>query len=399
MSKLVLVLNCGSSSVKFAIMNADTGEAALSGIAEGIGSDNSGLKYELDGEKHKVNLPPSCNHRQALDEINAIISQNETLKQSIVAVGHRVVHGGEKFKQAVLVDDDVAKAIDSCSHMAPLHNPANLLGIENAKRAFSSLEHVAVFDTAFFQSMPAHAFIYPLPYSLYEEHGIRRYGFHGTSHQYVSGKAAEWFDKPSAETNLVTAHLGNGCSITAIRGGKAIDTSMGFTPLEGLVMGTRSGDVDPSVILYLQEQLNKPEEEVSKILNKQSGLLGISQLSNDCRALQEAIDEGNELAKLALDIFCYRLAKYIGAYAAIVGKLDALVFTGGIGENSAYVRETAMKHLEHMGFTLSAKLNDEVRFGKAGLINAEGSTPILVMPTNEELVIARETLSCTGQPS
>ncbi len=395
MSKLVLVLNCGSSSVKFAIMNADSGEAALSGIAEGIGSENSAMKYEFEGEKQAVALPSSCSHKDALEAINNVISKYDELKQSISAVGHRVVHGGEKFKQAVLVNDEVKAAIQACSHMAPLHNPANLHGIEDAQSAFASLEHVAVFDTAFFQSMPAHAFIYPLPYSLYEDHGIRRYGFHGTSHQYVSGKAAEWFEKDISATNVVTAHLGNGCSITAIRGGKAIDTSMGFTPLEGLVMGTRSGDVDPSVILYLQEQLDMPEEQVSKILNKESGLLGISQLSNDCRELQQAIESGNELARLALDIFCYRLAKYIGAYTAIVGKLDALVFTGGIGENSSYVRQNTVKHLEHINYKLDENLNEDVRFGKAGLINSEGSIPMLVMPTNEELVIARETLNCT----
>lgn len=393
MKQDIIVLNCGSSSIKFAILNATTGDTQLSGIAESLGNDTASLSYKVEGQKHSISLVSGASHEQALAEIQKVINAQPAVP---VAVGHRVVHGGETFKQAVVIDDSVKQAIADHAVMAPLHNPANLAGIESAQRAFPDLPHVAVFDTAFFQSMPKHAYLYALPKSLYEEHGIRRYGFHGSSHQFVSDKAATLLNKPLDNTNLITAHLGNGCSVAAIRGGKAVDTSLGFTPLEGLVMGTRCGDLDPSLPGILASMLNMSMSEVDGLLNKSSGLLGLSGLSNDCRALEKAAENGDEDAALALHIFCYRLAKYIGAYMVVTGPLDGLVFTGGIGENSAFIRQTTISFLTHMGFALDQTKNLEARFGQSGDI-ASGPTPILVIPTNEEWVIAKEALILSSQ--
>lgn len=274
--------------------------------------------------------------------------------------------------------------------MAPLHNPANLAGIKSAQLAFPALPQVAVFDTAFFQTLPSQAFLYALPHSLYKDHGIRKYGFHGTSHYFVSGRAAALLNKACEKCNLITAHLGNGCSISAIRQGKAIDTSMGFTPLEGLVMGTRSGDIDPSLPSFLINQLGYSAKQVTVLLNKESGLYGISELTNDCRELEKQANLGNAQAQLALDMFCYRLVKYIGAYMAVVGKLDALVFTGGIGENSSYIRNKVVLQLSHLGLVINDKLNQEMRFGRSGAIHEKGSKAILAVATNEEWVIAQD---------
>jgi acetate kinase len=275
--------------------------------------------------------------------------------------------------------------------MAPLHNPANVKGIKSAQLAFPHLPHVAVFDTAFFQTLPPHAYLYALPYTLYTEHGIRAYGFHGTSHYFVSQRAAHMLNKDYATCNLITAHLGNGCSIAAIKQGKAIDTSMGFTPLEGLIMGTRSGDIDPSVPGFLINQLGYTATEVDTLLNKASGLKGISQLTNDCRELEQQASKGNLQAQLALDMFCYRLVKYIGGYMAVVGPLDALVFTGGIGENSSYIRSKVIQQLAHLGLVINEGLNAEMRFGKSGIISNKNSVCVMAIPTNEELVIAQDT--------
>lgn len=387
MKQTVIVLNCGSSSVKFAIVDANTGEASLSGIAENMGNDNAALSYKVSGEKHSVSLPSGASHELALDEIQKIIAQQSG---EPIGVGHRVVHGGERFKSAVVIDDDVKQAIDKHAIMAPLHNPANLMGIESAQKAFPTLTHVAVFDTAFFQTMPEHAYMYALPRKLYTEHGIRRYGFHGTSHQYVSDVAAEKLGKAKPEVNLITAHLGNGCSVSAIKHGQAVDTSLGFTPLEGLIMGTRCGDLDPSLPGILCQQLDMDIKEVDTLLNKSSGLLGISETSNDCRTLEEQAKDGNKTAKLALHMFCYRLAKYIGAYLVAAGPIDALVFTGGIGENSAFIRKTTVNMLSHLGFSLDEEKNLAARFGNSGDVSS-ALTPIWVIPTNEEWVIARET--------
>lgn len=395
MHSFVLVLNCGSSSVKFAIIDANIGNEPLSGLAEKLGASDSQLTFEYQQKRHQQKLPANCDHLQALSVIEQVIKDYPKLHQQLVAVGHRVVHGGETFTAASLIDEAVKETIQQTSHMAPLHNPANLQGIRSAQTAFADLPHVAVFDTAFFQSMSKVAYLYALPYELYREHGIRRYGFHGSSHQFVSQQAADMLSKPLNECNLITAHLGNGCSIAAIRGGKAIDTSLGFTPLEGLVMGTRCGDIDPSLPGYLQQTLGYSVEQVDNLLNKASGLLGISELSNDCRTLEQHAEQGNELAQLALQVFCYRLAKYIGAYLVAAGKLDALVFTGGIGENSAFVRQATLSHLAHLGFELDTQANLDNRFGQSGAIHVANTQCTLVIATNEEWVIAQQALQLT----
>ena len=308
-----------------------------------------------------------------------------------IAIGHRVVHGGEKFKQAALVDDSVLKAIEDYASMAPLHNMANLKGIVTAQEAYPDLPHVVVFDTSFFQTLPQKAFIYALPMSLYREHGIRRYGFHGTSHKFILDSMAKILEKPVSDTSIISAHLGNGCSVSAIEKGVAVDTSLGFIPLEGLVMGTRCGDLDPSLPGTLQKKLGKTADEISDLLNKQSGLLGISELSNDCRTLEDAALEGHEGALLAIEIFCYRLAKYIAGYMVAVPTLDAIVFTGGIGENSSLIRETTMGYFAHFGISLDEQRNTDARFGQGGKITADtASTAVYVVPTNEEWVIAAE---------
>ncbi|MEC7360232.1 MAG: acetate/propionate family kinase, partial [Pseudomonadota bacterium] len=311
MKKEVIVLNCGSSSVKFAIIDADTGEAGLSGIAEALGNSDASLSYKLNGKKEKRALPEKAGHTEALSAISEVIASTGVKP---IAIGHRVVHGGEKFKQAALVDDSVLKAIEDYASMAPLHNMANLKGIVTAQEAYPDLPHVVVFDTSFFQTLPKKAFIYALPMSLYREHGIRRYGFHGTSHKFILDSMAKILEKPVSDTSIISAHLGNGCSVSAIEKGVAVDTSLGFIPLEGLVMGTRCGDLDPSLPGTLQKKLGKTADEISDLLNKQSGLLGISELSNDCRTLEDAALEGHEGALLAIEIFCYRLAKYIAGY-------------------------------------------------------------------------------------
>lgn len=392
MEKYVLVLNCGSSSIKFAIINAATGDSDVSGMAEKLGNEGPRLLIKTDTDKTETQLSAHCGHETALEVIGNYIQTLEAIASCIVAVGHRVVHGGEAFTSAVLVDNDVKQVISNTARMAPLHNPANLLGIESAQSAFPELPHIAVFDTAFFQTMPKHAFLYALPYSIYRDHGVRRYGFHGSSHQYVSLEAATILGKPPEKCNLITAHLGNGCSIAAIHQGKAVDTSLGFTPLEGLVMGTRCGDIDPSLPGWLSQELELSEEQLNDMLNKASGLLGLSQVSNDCRTLEELANDGNEQAQLALKIFCYRLAKYIGSYLVAAGPLDALIFTGGIGENSAFIRKTTIAHLNHMGFELDAEANIENRFGNNGFINTDNSQSIIVIATNEEWVIAKEAI-------
>lgn len=388
MKKEVVVLNCGSSSVKFAIIDADTGAAGLSGIAENLGNPDASLTVKTHGQKQQHSLPVKANHEQALEAIQAIISQSGVKP---IAVGHRVVHGGEKFKQAALVDDSVLEAIEEYASMAPLHNLANLKGVVTAQQAYPDLPHVVVFDTSFFQSMPSRAYMYALPMSLYREHGIRRYGFHGTSHSYILDTIAAMLDKPVNQTSIISAHLGNGCSVTAIEQGQAVDTSMGFTPLDGLVMGTRCGDIDPSLPVTLQQKLGKTPEQINDLLNKASGLLGISELSNDCRTLEDAAEQGHEGALLAMEMFCYRLAKYIAGYMVAVPSLDAIVFTGGIGENSSFVRERTMAYFAHMGITVDEANNTAMRFGAAGAITATDSrTPVFVVPTNEEWVIAAE---------
>ena len=392
-NNLVLVLNCGSSSLKFAVIDAQTGDDQISGLAECFGLEDSRIKWKINGEKHEAALGAFTAHREAVEYIvNKILAEQPELAAKIQAVGHRIVHGGEKFTRSVIIDESVIKGIEDCASLAPLHNPAHLIGIRAAIASFPKLPQVAVFDTAFHQSMPDRAYVYALPYKLYREHGIRRYGMHGTSHLFVSREAAKMLNKPIEETNVICAHLGNGASVTAIKGGKSVDTSMGLTPLEGLVMGTRCGDIDPSIIYHLVHQLGYTLEEVNNLMNKQSGLLGISELTNDCRGIEEGYADGHKGATLALEIFCYRLAKYIASYTVPLGRLDAVVFTGGIGENSDLIREKVLNMLEIFNFHVDSERNKAARFGKKGIITQDNSTVAMVIPTNEEWVIAEDSI-------
>lgn len=394
-NSLVFVLNCGSSSLKFALIDSKTEQQILCGLADSLGSDRPVIKVKYKGNKETFDLSSGAMHQVAIDTLVTLLKQYG-LDQGIVAVGHRVVHGGEKFKSSALISDEILAEIKQLSQLAPLHNPANIVGIEAAKQAFSSLPQVAVFDTAFHQTIPAHAYLYALPYELYQQHGIRRYGFHGTSHFYVVQQAAGMLDKPVAQLNIICAHLGNGASVTAIANGKSVDTSMGFTPLEGLVMGTRCGDIDPAINNYLIQQLGYQQAQVTDLFNKKSGLLGISELSNDCRLIEEAAAGGHQGAQLALDIFCYRLAKYIASYTVPLGQLDALVFTGGIGENSDVIRANVLALLKIFGFTLDNQANLDARFGNAGFINGPTGPKAIVIPTDEELVIAQDAIRLTA---
>ncbi len=395
-NKLVLVLNCGSSSLKFAVIDAQTGEDHISGLAECFGLENARIKWKINGEKHDASLGAFSAHREAVEFIvKSLLANQSELAAQIQAVGHRIVHGGEKFTHSVIIDDKVVKSIEDCVSIAPLHNPAGLIGIRAAMASFPTLPQVAVFDTAFHQSMPERAYIYALPYKLYREHGIRRYGMHGTSHLFVSREAAKLLNKLLEETNVICAHLGNGASVTAVKGGKSVDTSMGLTPLEGLVMGTRCGDIDPSIVHHLVHQLGYTLDEVNNLMNKQSGLLGISELTNDCRGIEEAYAQGHKGATLALEIFCYRLAKYIASYTVPLGRLDAVVFTGGIGENSDIIREKVLNMLQIFNFHVDSERNQTARFGKGGIITTANSTVAMVIPTNEEWVIAEDAIKLT----
>ncbi|GAA5188823.1 acetate kinase [Ferrimonas gelatinilytica] len=392
MSKLVLVLNCGSSSLKFAVIDAQTGDEHLSGLAECFHLKDARIKWKLDGEKGQAELGGFAAHREALDYIvNQILPAS--LSEQLVAVGHRVVHGGEKYTKSVLIDDAVVNGIEQCANLAPLHNPAALIGIRAAQSSFSNLPQVAVFDTAFHQTMPKHAYAYAIPQKLYREHGVRRYGMHGTSHLFVSREAAKVLGKEAADTNVISCHLGNGGSVAAIRNGQSVDTSMGMTPLEGLVMGTRSGDLDPAIIFYLVNSVGYTVEEVNNLLNKQSGLLGLSEKTNDCRGIEEGHAEGDKGCTLALEVFCYRLAKYIASYTVPLKRVDAIIFTGGIGENSALIREKVLEHLAIFGYEVDEEKNLAARFGNEGVITKEGSPVAMVIPTNEEFVIASDALS------
>ncbi|HHV39265.1 MAG TPA: acetate kinase [Tepidimicrobium sp.] len=391
----ILVINCGSSSLKYQLIDMDGEELLAIGLVERIGIDGSRVKHELTGEKEVIIEEPMEDHRKALKLVlDALVDPNHGAIESmdeIGAVGHRVVHGGEKFSESVIIDDEVMEAIRDCVGLAPLHNPPNIMGIEACRELMPEVPMVAVFDTAFHQTIPMANYMYPLPYELYEKYGIRKYGFHGTSHKYVALRAAEMVNRDIENLNIVTCHLGNGASVCAVQGGKSIETSMGFTPLEGLAMGTRSGDLDPAVIPFIMEKENLTFDEVSEILNKKSGVLGVSGVSSDFRDLEEAAANGNERAQLALDLFCNRVKKYIGAYAALMCHIDVLVFTAGIGENSITIREQICEGLDCIDIRLDKDLN-QVR-GKEAIITKDlTATQILVIPTNEELMIARDTL-------
>ncbi|MFZ7174206.1 acetate kinase [[Pasteurella] aerogenes] len=397
--KLVLILNCGSSSLKFSILDPISGDEKLSGLAEAFHLDDARIKWKLHGEKGNADLGAGAAHSEALAFIvNHIFPLDPSLKDDIVAIGHRIVHGGEKFTSSVVINDDVVKGIEDAIQFAPLHNPAHLIGIQEAFKMFPHLKdkNVAVFDTAFHTTMPEEAFLYALPYSLYREHGVRRYGAHGTSHYFVSREAAKRLSVAEDKVNVITCHLGNGGSVSAVRHGECIDTSMGLTPLEGLVMGTRSGDIDPAIVFYMHDTLGMSVDEINTTLTKKSGLLGLTEVTSDCRFAEDNYDSEDESlrvpARRALDVYCYRLAKYIGSYMAVIGeRLDAIVFTGGIGENSAHVREITLNHLKLFGYSIDNEKNLAARFGNEGIITTDNTPVAMVIPTNEELVIAQDT--------
>lgn len=396
MSKLILVLNCGSSSLKGAVLNSENGDVLLSCLGEKLNLADAYITFKVNGQKERVDLSATPNHTGA---VGAMLEKLKAmgLDSQIGAIGHRVVSGGEEYSESVLIDDSVMAAIEKCIPLAPLHNPANLLGIRAAQDIFKGLPNVAVFDTAFHQTMPEHAYMYAIPRKFYRELGVRRYGFHGTSYRFVAEEAANVLGADKNNLKLVIAHLGNGASITAVRNGKSMDTSMGLTPLEGLVMGTRSGDVDPSIFSFLADNLKLSTQQITDILNKESGLMGISELSSDCRVIEEESLNGHEGAVLALEMFSYRLAKYVASMAVAAGGLDALVFTGGIGENSDIIREKVLNYCEFLGFSVDKEANTAARFGKAGVITAAGSkVKAVVIPTNEELMIAQDTARLSG---
>lgn len=382
----ILVVNCGSSSLKIALFTRQD-QSLINILAENLSTPAARIR--ISGEPGSTPVPGDGSHYEALNEIIGLLRQRALIADAPAAIGHRVVHGGETFKEPSLIDRQVLDAIRSCSALAPLHNPVNLVGIEAAQQLFPGIPQVAVFDTAFHQTLPEHAYWYGVPQRYYRDWGVRRYGFHGTSHQFMAEETARLLGKPVSETSLISAHLGNGCSITAIRDGKSTDTSMGLTPLEGLVMGTRSGDVDPGLFDFLSKK-GLTIEEINRALNRDSGLLGLSGETNDMRTLAQLADEGHAGARLAIDVFCFRLARYIGAMTASLSSLDALVFTGGIGENSALVRHKTLAHLSLLGLTLDEERNrGNGRHSACRIEGNDSRYPVLVIPTNEELVIAR----------
>lgn len=389
----VLVINSGSSSLKFAVIDSSSGEALVTGLGECFGLPEAVLGWKYQGEKTEEAITAPDNHHQ--HAINRIVGLMESLgfTKDLVAVGHRIVHGGEKFTSTVRIDDEVLTEIENLSDLAPLHNPAGAKGIRAAMQAFPSLPQFAVFDTAFHQTMPQKAFTGAISHELYEKYGIRRYGFHGTSHYFVSREAAKMLDKSIDESNFITVHLGNGASVCAIRNGKSVDTSMGFTPLAGLMMGTRSGDLDPGIIEFLLKK-GWTQEEVFNTLNKKSGFLGVSGLTSDARGILEAMEKGHEGAKLAFEVFTYRVAKYIGSYLIPLDSLDAIIFTGGIGENSLDIRREILSNLKLLGFVEDEKGNEAARFGNAGIIGKSEllNAVAMVVPTNEEFVIAQQSV-------
>ena len=391
----ILVLNSGSSSVKYQMFNPEKKQLLAKGVVERIGMAGAMLTHKpFDREEIRLS-GEILDHKVAIEYILSILlSKNHGVikdKSEIAAVGHRVVHGGETFSESELITSDVIKEIVRCMDYAPLHNPLNLKGIRATQALLPDAPQVAVFDTAFHQTMPSHAYMYGLPYVLYKRHGIRRYGFHGTSHLFVSERLSELTGKPLEEQKVITCHLGNGCSVAAIKEGNSIDTSMGFTPLEGLLMGTRSGDLDPAVVLHIMNQEELTMHEANTMLNKHSGIQGLSGISSDMREIEEEYDENNR-ARLAFNVFCYRLKKYIGSYAAAMGGLDVIVFTGGIGENSSMVRELALSELDFLEIQLDNKLNQAGEKGEREISIKESRVKIFVIPTNEELVIALDTM-------
>lgn len=391
----ILVLNCGSSSVKYKLIDTDTDATMAEGGVEKIGLDDGFLKYKkADGSKAIQELG-HIDHKQAVEAILANLTDPKTgcIKsfKEIDAVGHRVVHGGEKFASSVLITDEVIQQVKDCYDLAPLHNPANITGIEAITSLMPDVPQVGVFDTAFHQTMPARSFMYALPYKFYKEDGVRRYGFHGTSHRYVSARAAEFLGIDINNCKMVTCHVGNGGSITAVLNGKSVDTSMGLTPTEGLMMGTRTGDIDPGAITYLMTKHHMNAAEIQKLINKESGVAGVSGISNDMREIEAAVNNGDERAKLALDMYELRITKYIGAYAAEMGGLDVIVFTGGVGENQTGVRENVCAPLKFIGVEIDTELNARTRGTETEISTPASRVKVVVIPTDEELMIARDT--------
>lgn len=396
----VLVLNCGSSSVKYQVFDMKEEKVLAKGLAERIGLEGSRIVYQRGSESKKVIEISLPTHRKAIEEIfKLLVDKNDGIFSSlneIDAVGHRIVHGGESFFEATLVTKETYLKLKECENLAPLHNPYNIQGIDACLSLIPDAPQVMVFDTSFHQTMPKEAYIYALPYEWYERHKIRRYGFHGTSHYYVSRRVAELIGKPVEELKIISCHLGNGASITAIKNGKSVDTSMGYTPLEGLVMGTRCGDIDPAIPILMMEKENISPKEMDNILNKKSGVFGISGISSDFRDIEEAAEKGDERALLALKVFAYRVKKYIGAYYAILGGLDVLVFTAGVGERGPMQREMICEGLEHMGIKIDLERN-KVKGEEIKISTPDSKVDVWVVPTNEELMIARETVRVIGK--
>lgn len=391
----ILVINCGSSSLKFQLINSESEEVIAKGLCERIGIEGSCLVYTPQGGEKQKTESPMADHTAAIKMVLDALTDEKTgvVKDlaEIGAVGHRIVHGGENFSQATIIDDEVIKAIEDCNDLAPLHNPANLIGIQACRALMPNTPMVCVFDTAFHQTMPEKAYLYGIPYEYYEKYKIRRYGFHGTSHSYVSKRAAQVLGAKYEELKLIVCHLGNGASVSAVKNGECVDTSMGLTPLEGLIMGTRSGDLDPAIIEFLCHKENKSVDEVLNILNKKSGVLGMSKnLSSDFRDLEDAYLAGDENAVRTMDAFCYRVAKYIGAYTAAMNGVDAICFTAGLGENSPFVRDKVCEYLGYLGIELDEEQNQK-RGEDLIITKPQSRTKVLAIPTNEELAIARET--------
>lgn len=393
----VLVINCGSSSLKFQLIDSESEECLAKGLCERIGIEGSMITYTPQGGDKENTVTPMPDHTEAIRLVLEALTNPKTgvvkSLDEIGAVGHRVVHGGEKFAESVIITDEVMKAIEECNDLAPLHNPANLIGINACKQLMPSTPMVAVFDTAFHQTMPEEAYMYGLPYEYYKNYKIRRYGFHGTSHSYVSKKAAEVLGKKYEDLKIIVCHLGNGASVSAVKNGKCVDTSMGLTPLQGLIMGTRSGDIDPAIIEFIAHKENKTIDEIMNILNKKSGVLGLSDnLSSDFRDLEAGYNAGNENAIRTMKTYCYNVAKYVGAYVAAMNGVDVICFTAGIGENGPLVRNMVCEYLGYLGIEIDQEAN-----GKRGediAITTPGSrTTVMVIPTNEELAIARETVA------
>ncbi len=391
----VLVINCGSSSLKFQLINSDTEAVLAKGLCERIGIDGR-LTYQPEGGEKVTEDKPMPTHTEAIQFVIDALTDADTgvvaSLNEINAVGHRVVHGGEKFASSTVITEEVFKAIEECNDLAPLHNPANLIGIEACQKLMPGTPMVAVFDTAFHQTMPEKAYMYGLPYEYYEKYKVRRYGFHGTSHSFVSKRTAEILGKAYEDTKTIVCHLGNGASICAVLNGKSVDTSMGLTPLEGLVMGTRSGDIDPAILEFLAKKEDMDIAALMNMLNKKSGVHGVSGISSDFRDLTAGAADGNKRAQIAIDVFAYRVAKYVGSYAAAMNGVDAIAFTAGIGENVCLVREKVCEYLGYLGITLNKEAN-ELRGEEIEISTADSKVKVYVVPTNEELAIARETVA------